>query len=266
MSNVVPETGAVASDAGSSDGATDPDPVPGDVNPNDGSGSTPPEAIPYARFKEVNDQLRSYKELEKLGYDVDSLRQLATWEQQFSQDPVTNWLSVARNLEGLPEVVVMALKDYFDEPYTEEEDDSEGEEEEQEQDPEVRATVEWAKAKQAEEVQQHRMKLLNEIMEDWAKQNRNEKLEVLSENVMLTFIAGAAGTGSTKEEILKNARETWLEARNLALSTVVRPGRGVPVPASGGAAPTGSGPIRAKDFNEANALARAALEKGLLGG
>src|SRR4030095_7615009 len=71
----------------------------------------PSETVPYSRFKEVNDQLRSYKTLEdEHGYDADSLRQLAEWADRFDQDPVQSWLSVGAQLEGLSPSVGAAIQ------------------------------------------------------------------------------------------------------------------------------------------------------------
>src|SRR5215471_3701054 len=72
-----------------------------DVNP-DGQGT--PDTVPYNRFKEVNDALKPFKEIEGLGYDVDSLRRLIEWESRFSMDPTGNWLNVAKDLNLPPEV------------------------------------------------------------------------------------------------------------------------------------------------------------------
>src|SRR5437868_1504666 len=51
----------------------------------------PPETIPYARFKEVNDQLaelKGYSQFSELGYDPDSLGRLVSLESAFAEDPL----------------------------------------------------------------------------------------------------------------------------------------------------------------------------------
>ena len=75
----------------------------------------PPDSVPYSRFKEVNDQLRDFKELEGFGYDADSLRQLAMWGAQFDQNPVDSWLSIAKELgDDMPPEVREAVAGYLE--------------------------------------------------------------------------------------------------------------------------------------------------------
>src|SRR5262245_59020122 len=69
-------------------------PSAGTSNTDMGQQGRTPESIPYARFKEVNDRLsglRGYEELQQYGYDADSLRRLASFEQQWQADPVGVW-------------------------------------------------------------------------------------------------------------------------------------------------------------------------------
>src|SRR5262252_7575832 len=101
--------------------------VPGNVGgavPSAGTSNTeaaqggPPESIPYARFKEVNDRLaglRGYEDLAQYGYDADSLRRLASFEQQYQADPIGVWRSMATNLD-LPPDVLEAINRFADAP------------------------------------------------------------------------------------------------------------------------------------------------------
>src|SRR5262245_46832489 len=94
---------APASGTGETTSGDDQTPPAGAQNTDNESGGTPPETIPYSRFKEVNDAYRPYKELSDVGYDADSLRQLAEFETSFKVDPVSTWLAVAANIDGLPQ-------------------------------------------------------------------------------------------------------------------------------------------------------------------
>src|SRR5215831_20921657 len=90
---------------GSTGGAVPP---AGAINTDTAQGQGPPESIPYARFKEVNDRLaglRGYEELAQYGYDADSLRRLASFEQQYQADPIGVWRSIGANLDLPPEVL-----------------------------------------------------------------------------------------------------------------------------------------------------------------
>lgn len=238
---------------------------------NTAPGQAEPGPIPYDRFKEVNDRLRPYAELERAGYTADSLRGLVEWEHTFQLDPVTNWMQVAKNIEGLPEGIQMAIADHFDEPYDPDSDDDDGGDDDTpaydpKQDPEVRDAIEYAKSAREREAREERLGLLNSITSEWDKANEAQGLEKLPEELMLSFIAGAAGTGGNDAaEIMNTARNDWLKVREMALRHQVKPGStGLPpsVP-SGAATPTAERP-RAKTFAEMNALISAAEQQGTL--
>jgi hypothetical protein len=255
-----------------------PDPISPAAAQNTEQGQGEPGPIPYTRFKEVNDQLRPYKELERVGYDADSLRGLAEWEQTFRGDPVSNWMQIAKNIEGLPEGVQMAIADFYDEPYDTEDysdvsDDGEGETGQTVVDPlqdeRVRNAIEYTEARQRRDEQEARLGVLNEIQDGWRALDKQQNIEdPVDEQTMLTLIAGSAGTGGSKDEILQNARATWLNIRKGAQSSMVKTGPlpGLPPAVPGGAAPTTAGAPRPKTFAEMNALILAAQENGTLGG
>jgi hypothetical protein len=267
MGNIAPEPGAAVPGTGVPDAATDPN-VTGDVNPNVGQTQGVPENIPYARFKEVNDQLRPYKELERVGYDADSLHRLAEWELRFQQNPVENWLSVAKNLE-LPEEIKEAILTHYGESDDGDYDEDEGEEEATAIPEDYEEVRDYVRTKKAEEVQQGRVAVLNEILDLWAKDDVAAGLkpeEQLSEQQKLTFIAGSAGTGgNTTKGIAEAARGEWLKVRQLAQGSMVKPGGpGVPRAVPGSAAPTGSERPVPRTFDEMNKLIKAAEAAGTL--
>src|SRR5262245_30066812 len=110
------QAGAPAGEVpGSTGGAVPP---AGAINTDTAQGQGPPESIPYARFKEVNDRLaglRGYEDLAQYGYDADSLRRLASFEQQYQADPIGVWRSMATNLD-LPPDVLEAINRFADAP------------------------------------------------------------------------------------------------------------------------------------------------------
>ena len=158
------------------------DPTAESIN-TDGRGG-PPENVPYARFKEVNDRYVPYRELERLGYDVDSLRQLAVWNANFTQDPVGNWLEIAQNLEGLPPDLREMVEGYMSDDDSDnspsghvdiEEEDDEEEYEDDENMPQWARDLQEFKVNQEERdrVQaetrdrQGRLETLNKITSGW---------------------------------------------------------------------------------------------------
>lgn len=265
MSVVEPEVTAASGTGAAPVAATDPSSA-GTQNSDSGQGD--PGPIPYARFKEVNDQLRGYKELESMGYTLDSLRGLAQWEMEFQQDPAGSWLRVAANMEGLPEDIQMAVKDHLSIPYGDGSDDDSDDTDEDATSVAALSTedqeiLEWAKAERARRVTEGRQATLNWIVDEWRKLDTEKGVKTPDEAAILSFISGAAGTGSTKEEILESARGVWLKAREDAHSEVVKPvGMGLPAPVPGGAATTGSEPTKPKTFEEMNAIIKGVTETG----
>src|SRR5829696_867956 len=108
----------LAADAvpGSGGSQTEPAPPPaGESNADTGAGGGLPDTVPYARFKEVNDQyseLKGYKTLAEYGYDPDSLGRLAAFESSYLQDPINTWKAMADNLD-LPEELKAALDQHL---------------------------------------------------------------------------------------------------------------------------------------------------------
>jgi hypothetical protein len=71
----------------------------------------PPENIPYARFKEVNDQLRDlkgYVPVAEAGYDPDSVGRLVAFEQAYREDPAGTISSVVESMD-LPDTTKNAI-------------------------------------------------------------------------------------------------------------------------------------------------------------
>lgn len=262
------------------DFAPEPAVVPGAEAPQDSSSAGtintvppaggPPEAIPYARFKEVNDQLRPWKEIEQAGYDPNSVGQLVRWEQQFSNDPVGNWLSIAQQIEDLPDNIKEAVAAHLGGGSDESDQYADDEEYEDTEPPEwARPLLQKYEAEQKAEEENAKGEVLDWMLGEWHKQNVTQKLPPIPPQVMLGFIAGAAGTGSTAEEILAAARQDWLNVRAMSQAEVIKPGdpRSTGASVSGSAAATtGAPPPRPKSFEEMNQLIAAAERSGTLPG
>lgn len=238
---------------------------------NTDSQGGPPETVPYSRFKEVNDRYTPFRELEKVGYDADSLRQLAVWNSSFTNDPVGTWLDLATKIDGMPDEVRSAIEaamngesvtDYDDES---EEATTDSDEEMPEwardiQERQAQADArEAAAAAKAEE--EGRMETLNWILKEWDTRIETMDLEPVDEKRKLSFIAGAAGTSSDPQKILDEAFDDWMNVREGAQSHIHRSGP-VPTPKAvpGGAAVTGADKPAPKTFEEANQLAFGAWE------
>src|SRR5215472_970008 len=103
MARRMAEDGGAGAVPGSG-GAPPPESTPpaGASNTDTVDSGGPPDTIPYARFKEVNDQLsqlRGYEQLRDFGYDPDSLGRLAAFEAQWLQDPYGTWKTLGDNLD-----------------------------------------------------------------------------------------------------------------------------------------------------------------------
>jgi hypothetical protein len=264
------EGGAPVSGTGETP-VSESDPSAGTLNSDTDQTDGPPDTIPYSRFKEVNDELgglKPYRELSQLGYDADSLRQLAEFEAGFQADPVQTWLQVASNIEQLPPELKEQVKRHLDNP-------SSAGGSEPVTAPQEGEMPEWAKSinqkveglsaveteRQAREAQEANNRVLDSVIEGWKKLDEGSGMKSLDERKMLTFIVGHARSSSSPEELLTNARNEWLELREESLGDAIKPGgnAGAPrsVPGSGAPLNTQEPP---KTLAEASIRAKARLE------
>jgi hypothetical protein len=237
----------------------------------------PPDSIPYARFKEVNDRLsglRGYEELSQYGYDADSLRRLASFEQQYQADPVGVWKSMAVNLD-LPQELMEAITGY--DPMTasapqqaEGATDGRGRPA-SDLSPEDRARLEYVDQMKARDEDRSRNETLDRVMAAWDDLDRQEGIST-SKRTQLTWIAAMAGgqqnggTGyRTVDELARAARDARMEERDLDLGAAVlsNGNRGTP-PALPGSPPTPAGPVRFGSLREASSAAEADILAGRL--
>lgn len=225
----------------------------------------PPDSVPYSRFKEVNDQLRGFKELEAFGYDADSLRQLATWGAQFDQNPVDSWMAVANELgDDLPPDIrdaVMAhlgTQEQTAQPQQTNEDGSE---------------PAWAQelkqrldTRDAADEQAARAQMLDSLVSQWKAADQKDGIPTISDEKIYTYISGNAPGATSEEELFGLARKEFLDTREFILQgSVVKPGdTRAPVTVPGSGAPVNETPPRPKTLAEATAAALADVSAGTL--
>jgi hypothetical protein len=203
-----------------------------------------------------------------MGYDADSLRQLAEFEAGFQADPVQTWLQVAGNIEQLPPELKEQVKRHLDNPSSAGGTEPVTPTQEGDQ-------PEWAKSlsqkvdglsqveqeRQAREAQEANNRLLDSVIAGWRKLDEDASLPSIDERKMLTFIVGHARSSDSPETLLTNARNEWLELREESLGSAIKPGgnAGAPrsVPGSGAPLNTDAPP---KTLAEASMRAKARLE------
>jgi hypothetical protein len=278
----------VAPGTGGDLGPQQPSPPAGESNA-DTTEAGPPETIPYARFKEVNDELstlKGYAQLRDWGYDPDSLGRLAQFETAYMQDPSGVVAQLAENLD-LPQEVVEALKasaeasssDAGSSGFPGSEEDEPSDDEDDTTSPELKYLLERERKREQEERQiaesaqeqaqeQAADQLLQKVLDHWGELDEKDGVEFSQEH-RLTYITAVAGAGAynTAEEMADAARRVAMGHRESMLGGVVRsrPTTGSPLTVPGGASVAGP-PTRFVDIKEATKAARAAIERGEIPG
>lgn len=225
----------------------------------------PPDNVPYSRFKEVNDQLRGFKELEGLGYDADSLRQLATWGAQFDQNPVDSWMAVAKELgDDLPPEIREAVEAHLgvqEATVQPQQANQDGE------------TPPWAQElkerldqRDAADEQAARAEMLDSLVSKWKTADQKDGIPTIADEKIYTYISGNAPAAQTEDELFDLARQEFLDTREFILQgSVVKPGDSrAPVTVPGSGAPVNEAPPRPKTLAEATAAALADVSAGNL--
>lgn len=272
-----PQEGAAGGVPGS-EGNTQPPQAPPAAEPSTtetGPGSGPPESIPYARFKEVNDRLASLKDYETLqqyGYDPDSLGRLAAFEAQYARDPIGVMKSMVDNLD-LPDQTREAIKQSFDSVETPVPGSAEGEPSNQapkpaELPPEVQERLKYVDQLRERDAQAERDRQLDAVVAAWDRLDAQANLKSPSEMAKLTAISGVLSSGQTfgsADELAQAARQIFVDYRTDVLGDAVQGTRqaGSP-PALPGSPPVAASPVKFKDFSDASKAAKAAIERGEL--
>jgi hypothetical protein len=259
---------------GSTGGAVPP---AGAINTDTAQGG-PPESIPYARFKEVNDRLanlRGYEELAQYGYDADSLRRLASFEQQYQADPIGVWRSIGTNLD-LPPEVMEAVNRYADNPSVTPPAEGNGQVEMPE--PAVtaddRRRLDYVDRMMARDEESDREAQLDRVLAAWDDMDRQAGVQT-TKRTQLTWIAAIAGNrnldGSpvyrTVEDLASAARTARMEERDIDLGNAVRPGNvngGTPPALPGSSPALSAGPVKFGSLREASLAAEADIIAGRL--
>lgn len=242
----------------------------------DTSAGGPPESIPYARFKEVNDsyqQLKGFEELAQYGYDPDSLGRLAAFEAQYMTDPTGTWLSLSKDLD-LPQEVRDALEAHLGGTGSTDPNPQAGAAPDASSQPsaslppEVQETLRWAEQKRAEEAAKTQADAVDNVLQSikghWDDLDKADGLET-PENIKYTFISAVAARGgfSDAKQLAEAARSELLAYRDQELGSVVRgssrPGTPLAVPGGVPAAPT---PAKFGDIRDASRQAIADLQAG----
>jgi hypothetical protein len=236
----------------------------------------PPESIPYARFKEVNDrlaELKGYEDLAQYGYDPDSLGRLAAFEAQYMTDPVA---TVARMVEDLD--VPQEVKDQWSSlagqsagsstPSTPAEGGGTPESSDTDTStlpPDVQEKLRWIDRKQAEEAQSANEAVLDSVLSHWDNLDREAQLET-PKHVQLAFVsAAAAGGGFTNaQQLAENARGQLMAYRDSTLGSVVGSGRAGGTPALPGSGPAAPELPNFTDLRDASKQALADIQAGRL--
>jgi hypothetical protein len=266
------EPGGVPGNAG----ANVPPPA-GASNTDTGTQGGPPDSIPYARFKEVNDRLsslRGYEELSQYGYDADSLRRLASFEQQYQADPIGVWRSMAVNLD-LPQEVLTAINNFADAgqpPRAEGQTDGTDPATAPAVPAEVQKRLDYVDRIMQREEQEQREEALDRVVAAWDEMDNREGVTT-PKRTQLTYIAAMASRTSdgravysTVEGLAQAARSARMEDRDTDLGALVQPGnanRGAP-PVLPGSLPTPAGPVKFTNLREASQAAEADLLAGKL--
>lgn len=233
-----------------------------DVKTDTGS---PPESIPYARFKEVNDQLRDLKgfsSVAEAGYDPDSVGRLIAFEQAYGEDPTGTVSSVIESMD-LPDTTKQAIMGLLGngEPAqaTDTDDDVPDE------------PPEWAKpiiedheSRQKAEENRYYQNLLQTGINHWKTLDEKDGIAT-PDRIILRQIRASVDDGgfATVEELAESARSELMGYREETLGSALSARRAGPRSVPGSGVPA-SEPVRFDSIKEATKAAEAAISRGEL--
>lgn len=227
--------------------------------------SGPPENIPYARFKEVNDQLRElkgYSSVAEAGYDPDSVGRLVAFEQAYREDPTGTMSSVVESMD-LPDTTknaILGLLGNGEPAHTDDEDDEEPDE-----------PPEWAKpiiedhsSRVKAEEDAYYNNLLSTGINHWKTLDEKDGIET-PDRIILRQIRASVDDGEyqTVEELAEAARSELMGYREATLGSALSTRRAGPRSVPGGGVPV-SEPVRFDSIQEASKAAELAISRGEL--
>lgn len=280
------DEGVVPGTGGDAPPANDSSQSAGTKNTDGGSGTS--DAVPYGRFKEVNDQLRAYRELG----EYEDLAKLAAWENDFRRNPVDNWLNVASTLASdLPPVIGQALERIQAgrperiavgrERLREDEDGDDDVDDErtpgwaEDLRDEVRTLRERnereAAANRKAEEERASATRLERIVARWHEADKDEQIyadpsKQTADDTIYRYVAMYAAPGQTEQQMFDKARGGWVADGKHWLESNVKPTpRGEsPLTVPGSTPPAGTEVAKPRTLEEAAALAVALDAEGKL--
>lgn len=248
------------------------DPPAGALNTDTADRGTT-ETVPYARFKEVNDQLGELKGLKPLleyGYDPDSLGQLAAFNEFYISDPIGALKAMAANID-LPQDVKDRLE-ALEAPAAPSSGRADGEpsgdgSRSVELPPEVQRRLDYVDRLQQREAEEFQNAQLDRAVSHWDKLDKADDLET-TEQMKLNLISAAGRSGQqfeTIEQMVEFARSPLIDHNSRVLgSAVQRTGRtGAPVSVPGSTSGP-SAPVKFASIREASRAAEEAIKRGEL--
>lgn len=280
--------GAAATGSEGRGTAAPPVPPPAEaLNTDRGDGE--PGPVPYARFREVNDQLRELKDLEdyrqfkEYGYDPDSLGRLAAFEAQYLRSPKET-IALLIGDQDLPEEAKSAIiqhlgvQDPSVTPPAGAGDEQSGDGQAPPLSKEDRELLNWAKERREQEAREMQNAQSNAqlaaVVNAWTEMDKKDGLHgenAVPDRIKYRYIASAFSSGAqfrTFDQAAEAARREFLEEQDIMLRTAVRGGRNggsLPPSLPGGAAPPAPARVEGlKTFADANKLVHAALTEGRL--
>lgn len=253
-----------------------PTPPAGASNTDTGTGG-PPDMVPYARFKEVNDrlgELRPVQDLFDLGYDADSLHRLAAFETAYLKDPVGTWKALAADID-LPQELKDALETHLsgaaqpgsanvpsgDDPKP------------AELPADVQARLDYVDQLRAREEQEKNEKTLSTMAQLWDELDKQDGITIPEshrqayERTKLTYIVATGNSGvphKTVQDFVQAARAEAMSARDVYLGGAVKTGSGGLPLAVPGSAPSPSEPPKFRNIRDATKQAEADIVAGRL--
>jgi len=252
--------------AGTSVSGTEETPTPdqsaGTVNTDTGG---PPENIPYARFKEVNDQLRElkgYAPLVEAGYDPDSMGRLVAFEEAYREDPAGTISQVVDAMD-LPDTTKHAITSMLrnGEP-AQSDDDDEVEPEE----PPAWAVplIEDHQNRQQRETDEYYDNMLDAAINHWKAKDEKDGIETPPQIILRQIRASVDdGNFQTVEELADHARSELMGYREATLGSALSHRRTGPSSIPGSGVPRGE-PVKFDNIKEATKAAELAIQRGEL--
>jgi hypothetical protein len=240
-----------------------PDESAGTVNTDTGG---PPENIPYARFKEVNDQYREVKgfvPIAEAGYDPDSVGRLIAFEEAYREDPTGTIATVVESMD-LPDATKQTLTTLLrnGEPAQSFEPAADDEPEE---------PPEWAKpiiedhqSRMAADESAYYDGLLQKGIDHWKSLDKKDEITT-PDRIILRQIRASVDDGSfqTVEELAEHARSELMGYREETLGSAITTRRTGPSSIPGSGVPRGE-PVKFENIKEATKAAEAAIRRGEL--